>query len=474
MEQNSNPVRPEASADEHASFFNPAPAAAPAAASPPDEAGVWPTFASREEADAFWKGVSHGLRSSGRDVSHPHMPPDFPLQLARDGTAPGLTSNKLLDPWPHVPGDEASHGMTSHGPAARADRHDGLTVAAEQHFLRVLAETGVVADACRATGISRQAVYNRRNSAAGRAFALAWEAALLLSRRAIADDVMSRVRHGVIERVYRNGELVAERHKYDNRLTMAALTRLDRIAEGHGANAPAVNAIADEFDQFVGNLPHGLEEAEDFIAARCPNPETQADRPAFGYAQAGEKALLGRLARYEAHGAGLPAEIDVEDLDPATMDSWTDEQFRRAEAAAYFSWLAAEDWPAAARDPSADGTDGMCKVRQLYLLYHPPRPAASAIEPVDDFAGCLVWEDEDRGWVTNFPPPPGFDGFEEGDRDDEDYRRALAPGERAVIEADIAAEEAAQPDLRAEREAARRRYFELGSPEQSGGRSGAG
>jgi hypothetical protein len=470
MEQNGNPVRPEASADEHASFFNPAPPAAPAAASPTDDASVWPTFASRAEADAFWRGVSHGLRSSGRDVSHPHMPPDFPLQLARDGSAPGLTSNKLIDAWPHQPGDEASHGTTGHGPAApapRADRHDGLTVAAEQHFLRVLAETGVVADACRAVGISRPAVYNRRNSAAGRAFALAWEAALLLSRRAVADDVMSRVRHGVIERVYRNGELVAERHKYDNRLTMAALTRLDRIAEGHGANAPAVNAIADEFDQFVGNLPHGLEEAEDFIAARCPDPTTQAAAPADAFAKAGEEALLGRLATYEAYGAGLADEIDTGDLDAAAMESWTDEQFDRAEAADYFRWLAAEDWPAAALEPAADGTDGMCKVRKLYLLFHPARRAAPAPEPVDDFAGCDVWEDRNLGWMTDFPPPPGFDGFEEGDPDSEYYHRELAPCERAVIEADIAAQRAGEPDPSAEREAARLRYFDLGEPERS-------
>jgi hypothetical protein len=43
---------------------------------------------------------------------------------------------------------------------------------------------------------------------------------------------MSRSRHGVIDRIYKNGGLVAERHRCDNRLTMAVLTRLDHLAEG--------------------------------------------------------------------------------------------------------------------------------------------------------------------------------------------------------------------------------------------------
>ena len=46
-----------------------------------------------------------------------------------------------------------------------------------------------------------------------------------------------------------------------------------------------------------------------------------------------------------------------------------------------------------------------------------------------------VWEDPD-GWWTLFPPPAGFDGDEEGEPGDVDYRRRLTGAELAAIEAD--------------------------------------
>jgi hypothetical protein len=494
MEQNENSFTPEASTDERASSFN-----SPSEPAPPP-ASDWPEFATRAEAHAFWQGVKRGIRESGRDRAHPHMPESFSLDLTRDGAAPGLTSEKLLDPWPHIPDDEASQGLTTHGPAEkpRADRRDGFTVEAEQLFLRTLADTGVVADACRATGISRQAAYARRRSASGRAFALAWEAAELIARRPLADDVLSRARHGVIERVYRHGELVAERHRYDNRLTMAVLARLDRLAEGHGENAPVVRAVAQEFDQFLDLLPQGLEAAEQFVAARFPRMDGKG-RPRPVQEPIGldgepaptgsEEALLARLGHYEAHGAGLPEEIDTGDLDPQQMESWTEDQCARAEASGFLKMLHESEWPEAARIPPqaplgegdrpeggggaiapAADANSMCKVRQLYLRHHPAKPPAPELE--DDFAGCDIWEDEAFGWLTDFPPPAGFDGYEEGEPGTEDYQRELAPDERTAVEADDVLDREEQDASLAEQEAARRRYFGLDDSVQPSG-SGA-
>ncbi len=436
--------------------------------------GEWPEFASRAEAMAFWQGVRRGVREAGRDRAHPHMPESFSLDLTRDGAAPTLTSAKLLDPWPYIADDEASQGLTSHGPAEaapRADRADGFTVAKEQLFLRTLADTGVVADACRATGISRQAAYDRRRSAAGRAFAIGWDAALLIARNPIGDDVMSRARHGVIDRVYRKGELVAERHRYDNRLTMAVLTRLDRLAEGHGENAPVIRAVAQEFDQFLDLLPNGLQAAEEFVAARFPAGGNGAPAPVReppgcfgGPSPSGtEKARLARLGHYQEYGVGLPEEIETDDLLPEGMESWTEDQLDRAEASGFLKMLDEREWPEAARHGAAGDSNGMCKVRQLYRAFHP----AARAEPADDFAGCSVWETEtETGWLTDFPPPAGFDGFQVGEPGEDDYRRELAPEELAPI----AEEEAFDREERAlrlvEQEAARRRFFglEVGEP----------
>ena len=65
--------------------------------------------------------------------------------------------------------------------------------------------------------------------------------------------------------------------------------------------------------------------------------------------------------------------------------------------------------------------------------------------------------DLDR-WLTNFPPPPGFDGDEEGDFGDDDYWRELADDEQAALNA-LDAREAAL--LHAAAEVHRRRYFAL-------------
>jgi len=44
--------------------------------------------------------------------------------------------------------------------------------------------------------------------------------------------------------------------------------------------------------------------------------------------------------------------------------------------------------------------------------------------------------------MTDFPPPPGFTGYQRGDWRDHDYRRACTPEEAETLEADEAAAEA--------------------------------
>ncbi len=235
----------EAATDEPVSSFNPVLSTVEGDQTEADEA-EGPHFDTDAEADAYWRGVTHGIRSAGHEPGHPHMPRDFSLDLTRDGRETGLVSGKLLEAWPHNPHDDAHSGKP------RAPRHDGWTAEKECLFIETLANTGVVADACRAAKMSRDAAYAYRRRASGRAFALAWDGALLLARARLSDEVMSRATHGVIDRVYRNGELVAERHRYDNRLTMAVLSRLDKQAEGLGENAPVARAVAEQVEAMAG------------------------------------------------------------------------------------------------------------------------------------------------------------------------------------------------------------------------------
>jgi hypothetical protein len=100
------------------------------------------------------------------------------------------------------------------------------------------------------------------------------------------------------------------------------------------------------------------------------------------------------------------------------------------------------------------------------------REEALALAETDD--GDLsdrVWTNMD-GCFTNFPPPPGFTGFQQDKWGDEDYYRVLTPDEMKQYEAVLAewaAEDAAEVAARMADDEERRRYFfdieEENSPE---------
>jgi hypothetical protein len=284
----------------------------------------------------------------------------------------------------------------------------------------------------------------------------------------------------VIDRVYRNGELVAERHRYDNRLTMAVLTRLDRQAEGMGEGAATARIVAGEWDQFLDIVEAGGDGAEAFLRARIDPPrdgEVAGRRPDGGGpapcdASAEEvesqASLLARLDSYNKYAAGLPREIRTSDLDPAEMRSWSEEQWARADHSGLLDRLEPSDWPDSARNRQETGADGMCKVRKHYRARHD--------EAEEDYEGCGVWEDDEGRMLTDFPPTAGFDGEEEGEPGDPDYWRTLTEDELEALgdgqEDEEEDEEAERAQRLAAQEAARRRFFGLGeASEQTSARA---
>jgi hypothetical protein len=110
-----------------------------------------------------------------------------------------------------------------------AERHDGWTGQRMAMFCALLAETGIVSDACLAVDMSRTTAYQarRRNPL----FAAAWQEALGLARNRLADELLERSLTGCVEKYYRHGELVGEKRVVDNKLGMAILRRLDRLSE---------------------------------------------------------------------------------------------------------------------------------------------------------------------------------------------------------------------------------------------------
>lgn len=119
-------------------------------------------------------------------------------------------------------------------------------------FLLALAEHGNVRLAARAAGTSAQSAYVARRRDAG--FAAGWEAALLCAADHAGQVLADRAIHGVTEPVWFRGEVVGTRTRYDNRLLLAHVARLDAHAARAGKDS---RAIARDFDVYVGEVLAG-------------------------------------------------------------------------------------------------------------------------------------------------------------------------------------------------------------------------
>ena len=200
-----------------------------------------PAFASDAETEAYWRGVSNGLRMAA---------------------ASNVT---LVGP---APGDAPP------GPRVRRARVDGLSGPKQAVFLESIAAGLTVEEAAGKAAISVSAVYNFANRRAGRAFAIAWDAASHRSRRRFADHLTDRSLKGQTE-VMRgeDGRLIGTRHRHDNRLAMAMLTRADKKAEAYREGERLTVAISEEFEELLDIL-EAEGDAEAFIISRTPvDPE---------------------------------------------------------------------------------------------------------------------------------------------------------------------------------------------------------
>jgi hypothetical protein len=300
-----------------------------------------------------------------------------------------------------------------------AQRYDGWTPEKQKRFLTALARGHNVTKACAIVGMSRQTAYALRDSARGAAFALGWKAAQLRARDSLADELMDRAFNGVRESVTGDNGSITTRHRYDNQLAWKMLNRLDKRADAActDADAAAVRLAAADFEQYLDLVEQSAApgRAGLFLAARFG---------AAGVASEDDLAPIRTLARADRwlrthvdDSAAVPAT----DLDPADRATWTDEQWRRAEAIGLVA-LASEAPPEEEADSPSDTRDS-CQ----------HRPDSDATAP------AIWWSDEHEGWRTSFPPPADFDGFSDGEPGTEDYERELTQEEEDAIAAEDAA-----------------------------------
>lgn len=110
---------------------------------------------------------------------------------------------------------------------APADLQPDLAPALQAEFLRTLAQWGNVRAAAAQVAVSRAQLYRMRR--ASPEFRALWDAALVLARPQVEEVLADRALNGVQETVFYHGEEVATRTRYDSRLLLAHLARLDRM-----------------------------------------------------------------------------------------------------------------------------------------------------------------------------------------------------------------------------------------------------
>jgi hypothetical protein len=99
----------------------------------------------------------------------------------------------------------------------RAARSNGFTPERQRAFVQALAAGGSVRLACKAIGCSSHAMYKLRNAAGAESFSAAWDNAVRRGARRVLDVMIDNAVNGTPEYLYQNGQLIAERRRFNTR-----------------------------------------------------------------------------------------------------------------------------------------------------------------------------------------------------------------------------------------------------------------
>ncbi len=301
----------------------------------------------------------------------------------------------------------------------------GWTPFSRRLFLDTLAETGKVGEACEMTGLARAGAYALRNR--DRLFAAGWDAAAAIARDVLADRLAEAALDGVTDTLTRADGQTITRHRFDTRLSIAVLHRLDKRCDRAAADLPPAHGPRAAWEEYLVAVGSGDDAAAAAIAFAPPPPTGDAE------------TASDCLACPKPLSDGPKSGADEDDR-PSVADQL-----------ALMKGI---------RDGSIDARE----------------EALALAESDDDDLSERVWTNMD-GCFTNFPPPPGFTGFQQDKWGDDDYYRVLTPDETKQYEAVLAgwaAEDAAEVAGRLADDEARRRYFfEIEEEEAEEGPDGA-
>ena len=280
----------------------------------------------------------------------------------------------------------------------------------QREFLESLAATGSVKISAAKVGMSPAAVYQLKHRQQGAAFKLGCAAAVLIARGRLVDELLDRAIWGheeTTEHLREEGRSFTKRRRHNPSLGLAMLARLDKMVETRARAGEDMYAqiIAGDWPGFLS-----LFDAAEAVAQGVAGAETTDAQ-----------------GRADGHGAALAL------------------------------WLAGRDNRANPLATLWRGTAIANEVAQFSAdseIAEQPEPT-----PEEEAAAMTIWRDRKNGeWRTDFPPPDGYIGIEEGEFGDPDYGRTLDLDEEDAWEA---ARAAAFAPLRQAGEAARRAFFAL-------------
>ena len=188
----------------------------------------------------------------------------------------------------------------------RAVRSDGWSLDKQAKFLRQLSATHSVTQAAQSVGMSRQSAYRLRSRLKGQAFDLAWEVAFHHSYDVLAHAALERALNGVEVPVYYQGEKVDSYRRYDERLTVALLSRYTLGGNpAFGRLGPMAERHARDFEALLARL-----EAGEAVDTGAPTPDDPGE--------------------IEALRTSGSARLTTNLPDPHCPSTWSDEQLMQA------------------------------------------------------------------------------------------------------------------------------------------------
>lgn len=151
-------------------------------------------------------------------------------------------------------------------------RCDGWTAEKQRGFIRTLSECGVATRAAAAVGMSERSAHRLALRDDAASFRNAWDAALQIAARRAVSLLYEYALEGVLETVWKDGEVAYQRRRPSEKALFFLLSRLDpRFARPY-----ATDPLAPDYDPVAANasdLPLHLDSLETLA------PEDDADAP---------------------------------------------------------------------------------------------------------------------------------------------------------------------------------------------------